>query len=153
MSLDGIGNKLNHQRIVSDLIFAIRKNFAKHRITDMEVLPEISISALDYEYAQDETIKHDYNFDLAIIDNQKNLLMIVEVEGGKSNKNKIKEKMKDCLENINTLEEVMSIEYNTGELLFYHYTIKDGELKKEKTSSHSHLLNMNLKTSIVSCTQ
>ncbi len=151
MPLQGIGNKKYHQRIISDLIFAIRKNFAKKRIKDIEVLPEISISSLDgYEYNQCGTVKKDYNFDIAIIDNDDNLLLIIEVEGGKSNKTAIKEKIKDCLENIDTLEEVMSVEYNSGDLKFYHYSLERGKIKKQETTSHCDLLNMNLKTSLVS---
>lgn len=152
MPLKGIGNKKYHQRIISDLIFAIRKNFAKKRIKGMEVLPEISISSLEcYEYAQCGTVVKDYNFDIAIIDNDDNLLMIIEVEGGKRNKTEINKKLEDCLKNIDDLQEIMSIEYNKdGDLKFYHYSLQRGKLVKQETTSHCELLNMNFKTSLVS---
>ncbi len=151
MPLNGTGNKIYHQRIISDLLFAIRKKFVKTREKDLEVLPEISIFSLEgYEFAQSGTVKENYNFDLAIVDRDESVIMIIEIEGNKSNKQKIKEKMKDCLENIDTLEEVMSIEYKADDLLFYHYYLENGKLRKEKTSSHCNLLDMNFKTSIVS---
>lgn len=152
MALRGIGNAINHQRIISDLIFAIRKKFTRNGIVNWEVLPEISISKLDYEYAQDDSVEKDWNFDLVIVDKRANILMIVEVEGCcKSNKTAISHKMQDCLLNIGTLQEVMSIEYNDGELNFYHYVLTEkGKCKKIKTSSHCELLNMDFVRSIVS---
>lgn len=151
MALRGIGNAINHQRIISDLIFAIRKKFARNGIVNWEVLPEISISKLDYEYAQDDSVEKDWNFDLAVVDDEENLLLIIEVEGCKSNKSSIKNKMQNCLEVIDTLREAMSIEYKSGELNFYHYILDEkGKCKKIKTSSHCELLNMDFVRSIVS---
>ena len=147
--LGGAGNQLPHQLIISDLIYAIRKKHEKSK--QFIVLPEISIDKLGTIYsAQKFTKKH--NFDLVILDKATNdILFIAEIERAGKNISETKKKLIQSLIHITTLKEVFLIKFNGSPLVqFERIGLENKKLVMVSESSHSALLKLNLKTSLVS---
>ena len=66
--LAGIANVIPHQFIISDLIFGIRKRFAKNKkASAYRVISEISLSEIGTIY-NDKKFTKNHNIDLVIID-------------------------------------------------------------------------------------
>lgn len=147
--LAGAGNQLPHQLIISDLIYAIRKKHEKSK--EFIVLSEISIDKLGNIYsAKKFTKKH--NFDLVILDRTTNeILLIAEIERAGKNITDTKKKLLESLTHISTLKEVFIIKFNGTPIVeFARMNVQNKILVITAKSSHSSLLKLNLKTSLVS---
>lgn len=147
----GIGNHINHQLIISDLIFGIRKKFARENIDDYYVLSEISLSELGY---QKNNFSHNHNIDLVIAKkgaNKKEIHFLLEIEKSEQTKNDTEKKVEECLKKIKTIEESFIVRFNkVGKIAFYKCSIKNNKMIQKKASSQSGFLNMALKRSLVS---
>lgn len=94
-NLAGVGNHINHQIIISDLIFGIRKKFAREHEDKYYVISEVSISELGYKTKK---FSHNHNIDLVIAEkgsNEKTLHFILEIEKGKNTKKDTEKKLRN----------------------------------------------------------
>jgi hypothetical protein len=148
-TLSGIGNKPQHQYIIADLIVGIRKSLVKQGLfPEFMVLPEFSIG--NYQN-QSEQVSKNYNFDLCIVNADiAELLMILEV-ANMDDTNKDTKKLKDCIKNIDTLQEAFLVEWDDdNNVVFTRWSAnEDGEIEQKKTSQ-SLVMNYPLKLSLVS---
>lgn len=134
--VDGVGNHINHQHIISDLIFGIRKKFAREHEDKYYVLSEISISQLGYEVTPDALSK-DHNIDLVIAEkNSGDIYFMLEIERAQSVKPQTKDKIKECLNAINTISEAYLLKFNqSDEISFFKCGISNNKLVLTETSS------------------
>ena len=149
-TLSGVGNSLLHQLIISDLIFAVRKMFAKRKKKDMLALSEISLSRLGYECGDSRfAIEGDYNYDFAVVERGM-LKFVLEIERKGQYRNKTQRKLKKTIEQIADIEEVMLIEIDEYEnkLRYFHYVYSNGKIIEIETSSKSEYLDMVLANSL-----
>lgn len=148
--LSGVGNKLPHQYIISDLIFGVRKKLVKSNLhKKYYALSEISISELDVSVKK---LKKNYNIDFVLYDKEtKGIVLIAEIERSKTSmKDKIA-KMADCLNNIKTIEDAFFIKFDSnGKAYFEKCILKNKKLIIESASSRSKVLGLNLKSCLVS---
>lgn len=150
--MSGVGNKIFHQHIISDLIYGVRKKWAKEKENRYYALSEISISELGYEYGLDKDLRHNHNFDLAIVEKRgNNVKMIFEVERSESSHKKTLKKIKECLASMSTLKEVFIVKFNQdGKAGFYKCVLEKNKVKELRQSSKSVFLNTVMKPMLVS---
>jgi len=143
--LQGPGNKLIHQLIISDLIFGIRKHFLKkHWSKKYAVVPEISVDELGYI-----NFKHNYNIDFLIYDKELfNIKLILEIERKDKSMSRTKKKIHECLLYIPNLEAYI-IQINKNDIEFISLSLDNkGKLKMENNKSRSRFLKKDLKSMI-----
>lgn len=148
--LSGVGNKLPHQCIISDLIFGARKKLVKSKLNKKYyALPEITLSELGLNVKK---LQKDYNIDFVIYDKETNeIVLIAEIERNKASMKEKKEKMADCLNNIKSIKEAYFIKFDkSGKVAFENYSVKRNELILNSNSSRSEILGLNLKSCLVS---
>lgn len=148
--LSGVGNKLPHQFIISDLIFGVRKKLVKSKLNKKYcAIPEITLSEL---VSNKIKLKHDYNIDFVLYDRETNeIVLIAEIERDKASMKDKKAKMADCLNNVKSIKEAYFIKFDkSGKAEFENCSIKRKELIIESTSSRSEILGLNLKSCLVS---
>ena len=146
--LQGIGNSIYHQNIISDLIFGVRKKLLKQKLSKKyKVVSEISIKQLENE---DFTKNH--NIDFVVYENHTGFIkFIVEVERSEKISSRTKHKLKDCLRNMKHLEEAFVVSFDNNGVQFLKCELEKDKLKiATKNNSRSNFLKMNLKSSIVS---
>ena len=150
--LAGIANIIPHQFVISDLIFGIRKRFAKEKKASLyRVISEISLSSIGGIYNEKKFTK-DHNIDLVIIDSKtRDILFIVEIERlGKSRKNS-ENKMLECLTHIPTIQEAFIITIGiNSKPTFEKVELKSKKLVITPTTSKSDFVGYSLATSFVS---
>lgn len=98
--LAGIANVIPHQFIISDLIFGIRKRFAKNKkASSYRVISEISLSEIGTIY-NDKKFTKNHNIDLVIIDaKSRDIVFIIEIERTGKSRKITENKMLECLTN------------------------------------------------------
>lgn len=150
--LSGVGNKAYHQYIISDLIFGVRKKMVKaKKASKFSVLSEISLSQIGYDITKNKLPK-DYNIDFVVIDEQKSsIVFLAEVERANTTITETIKKIDTCLREIKTIKEAYIIKFdNSGNTTFELCTLVKNKLERVKVSSKSELLDLSLKTCLVS---
>jgi hypothetical protein len=146
--LQGVGNQISHQNIISDLIFGVRKKLVKRNLSKKyNVVSEVSISQLGYK-----GFTKDHNIDFVVYDSFTNSInLIIEIERKGKTFASTKKKVKECLESIGDLKEAFIVTFEGNDANFFRCTLEKGKLKiTTKSNSKSEFLKMNLKTSLVS---
>ena len=146
--LQGVGNQILHQNIISDLIFGVRKKLVKRNLSKKyNVVSEISISQLGYY-----DFTKDHNVDFVVYDSfTKSINLIIEIERKGKTFASTKKKVKECLVSMGNLQEAFIVTFERNDANFFKCTLENGKLKiASKSNSKSELLKMNLKTSLVS---
>jgi len=147
IGLQGPGNILEHQLIISDLIYGVRNAFKEKRWSKKYMaISEISFSELGYY-----DFKHNYNIDFLIYEKKtNNIKLILEIERKGRTMSSTKEKIKECLEYIPDLEAFI-IQIKKKDIDFITLSLdKNGKLKMEKNKSRSKFLKKDLKAMIKS---
>ena len=150
--LSGVGNKAYHQYIISDLIFGVRKKMVKaKKASKFSVLSEISLSQIGYNITKNKFPK-DYNIDFVVLDEQKSsIVFLAEVERANATITETLKKIETCLKQIKTIKEAYLIKFDdNGNTTFELCKIEKSKLKRIVVSSKSELLDLSLKTCMVS---
>ncbi len=148
LGLSGVGNKIPHQLIISDLVFGVRKNLAKKKlVTTYLAIPEITLSELGVDVSK---LKKNYNIDFVIYNlKTKKVELILEVERAEKSLTTINNKINDCFKNIPSIKEAFIVQFNNdGKVIFNKKTKLNKNKIIEKSTSNSTVLNFNL-TSIL----
>jgi len=151
-TLAGIGNKPIHQYIISDLIFAIRKKLVAKKIASKYgVLSEITLSEIGYETTSYNFSKN-HNIDIVVIEKKSgDILFLAEIEREGMTITSTKTKIAECLKTIPTIREAFIIKFTmSGDTSFELCELVKGKLVCTTTSSTSEVLDIALKTSLVS---
>lgn len=151
-TLAGIGNKPIHQYIISDLIFAFRKNLVAKKIASKYgVLSEISLSEIGYETTSYNFSKN-HNIDLVVIEKKTgDIIFLSEIEREGMTITATKTKIAECLKTIPTIKEAFLIKFTmSGETSFELCKLVKEKLVCTPTSSTSQVFDIVLKTSLVS---
>jgi len=147
--LQGVGNQILHQNIISDLIFGVRKKLAKRNLSKKyNVVSEISISQLGWF-----GFSKDHNIDFVVYDSfTQSINLIIEIERKGKTFASTKNKVKECLNSMGDLQEAFIVTFEGNDANFYKCTLSEkGKLIiAKKNNSKSNFLKMNLKTSLVS---
>ena len=145
--LQGPGNTIKHQLVISDLIFGVRKRFLeKHWSKKYSAVSEISVSELGYM-----GFEHNHNIDFLIYDKRLNTIkLILEVERKGKSMTRTKKKIKECLLNIPDIEAFI-VQINPNDINFISCSLDNkGKLVMKENKSRSKLLNKNLKSILIS---
>jgi hypothetical protein len=151
-SISGIGNKPNHQYIISDLIFAIRKKMQARKLgTVFGVLSEITLSEIGYETTSYHFTRN-HNIDLVVVEKESgDIIFLAEIERANTTITATKMKIKECLKTIPSIEEAFIISFTLrGDTLFERCTLENNQLIITPSSSYSNTLGMTLKSALVS---
>ena len=150
--LAGIANVIPHQFIISDLIFGIRKRFAKNKkASSYRVISEISLSEIGTIY-NDKKFTKNHNIDLVIIDaKSRDIVFIIEIERTGKSRKITENKMLECLTNIPTIQEAFIITIGVNS----KPTFEKVELERKKlvfkaTTSKCEFIDYILATSFIS---
>lgn len=141
--LSGVGNKIPHQLIISDLIFGVRKYLTRKRITSTYiVIPEITLSILGVDVS---VLKKDYNIDFVIFNTKtRKVELILEIERMDKPLTKSIIKIDDCLKNISSIKDAFIVRFDeNGKIKFDKRTMVKQKII-EKSTSNSSLLGLNL---------
>lgn len=150
--LGGVGNQLSHQYIISDLLYGIRRKLQRAGIDRYAVVSEISISKLAYETKPGGSFSRDHNIDIAVVDKRGgSVRFMVEIERQHGDLKRTKSKLKECLQYMTSLQEVMMITFDAeGYVLFNQCFMEGNNLAIVPSSSKSRFLDMVLVRSLVS---
>ena len=137
-NLSGVGNSIEHQYIISDLIFGVRKKLSKNKKWNKcFALSEISLSSLGYD-ANDFT--HNHNIDFVVIDENKDVKVLIEIQKKGIDIKKNRSKIEECVEKIDTIEDAFLIRFDKeGKIYFDRY---DGEWEENISSKSKFLVTI-----------
>ena len=148
----GVGNKSFHQYIISDLIYGVRKHLAKkHLSKKYAALSEITLSQIGYETTPSH-FSSDFNIDFVVINQETtDLIILVEIERKNVNISTTKQKIKECLMAIPTIQDAFIIYFDMiGNTYFERCVLENQVLVCKALKVVKTALGLPLKGSLVS---
>ena len=148
----GVGNKSFHQYIISDLIYGVRKHLAqKHLSKKYAALSEITLSQIGYETTPSH-FSRDFNVDFVVVNQETtDLIILVEIERINMNVSATKQKIKECLMAIPTIQDAFIIYFDMhGKTYFERCKLENQILTCIPIKVVKTVLGLPLKGSLVS---
>jgi hypothetical protein len=148
----GVGNKSFHQYIISDLVYGARKYLAKKRLSKKYMaLSEISLSQIGYETTPSH-FSRDFNIDFVVINQETtDLIVLIEIERVNINITATKQKIKECLQAIPSIEDAFIIYFDmNGKTYFERCILENGVFVCKPIKIVKTTLGIPIKASLIS---
>lgn len=148
----GVGNKSFHQYIISDLIYGVRKHLVKKKLSKKyAALSEITLSQIGYETTPSH-FSGDFIVDFVVVNQETtDLILLVEIERINVNVSATKQKIKECLLSIPTIQDAFIIYFDMkGKTYFERCFLENEELSCKSVKMVRTVLGLPLKASLIS---